>query len=282
VNDTETVSALRTSTLQLRVARRVIRRRGLSLRGALIPSDERMVFVFGCPRSGTTFLASAIGSCRGMVDLGEVSALKAAIPELGELAPEEAGPRVRRMLTVTRRLALTGGARAVEQTPETAFIARAVHLAFPQARLLHIVRDGRDVVCSLLERGWLSARRRGADDAGLPFGSYRRFWVEPGRDREFEDASDVRRAAWAWRRYAAAGRVDGLALQLRYERLVADPAGSAATVAAALEIADAPLRRAFETAFTSSVGRFRHDLSPAQVAEVEAEAAPLLRELGYV
>jgi hypothetical protein len=281
VSRPEAVPALRTPTLQLRSARRVIRRRGISLRGALSPVDDRMVFVLGCPRSGTTFLARAIGSCPGMVDLGEVAALKAAIPEMAGRDPVESAPCVRRLLNITRRLALTGGVRAVEQTPETAFIARAIDRAFPRAHLVHIIRDGRDVVCSLLERGWLNAGRRGVDDAGIPHGSYSRFWVEAGRDHEFEDASDVRRAAWAWRRYVAAGRNDDLALELRYERLVMDPAGTARALAGALDVAEEPLRAAFEASFSSSVGRFRADLSRAQVEEVEVEAGPLLHELGY-
>jgi hypothetical protein len=246
------------------------------------PLDDRMVFVIGSPRSGTTFLARAIGSCRGMVDLGEVAALKSEIPALYGLAPEVLAPRVRRILTLTRRLALTGGVRGVEQTPETGFIAPAVHRAFPRARLVHIVRDGRDVACSLIERGWLNAGRDGADDAGLPFGAYRRFWVETGRDLEFQRASDARRAAWAWRRYVEAARVDGLALEVRYEQLVADPAAVAAKLAPDLELDEADVRRAFSAAFASSVGRFRDDLEPAQLADVEAEAGALLRELGYM
>ena len=36
-------------------------------------SEERLVFVFGSPRSGTTFLAGAIGAVPGFVDLGEVT-----------------------------------------------------------------------------------------------------------------------------------------------------------------------------------------------------------------
>jgi LPS sulfotransferase NodH len=94
--------------------------------------------------------------------------------------------------------------------------------------------------------------------------------------------SNVRRAAWAWRRYVAAGRVAGLALELRYERLVADPAGTATLLAGALDISETLLRGALETAFSSSVGRFRDDLSRSQVAAVEAEAGPLLSELGYL
>jgi hypothetical protein len=51
-------------------------------------------------------------------------------------------------------------------------------------------------VCSLLERGWLSAGRTGGDDARLAYGAR---LVSGSSDRvaEFEAASDATRAAWA-------------------------------------------------------------------------------------
>ena len=91
--------------------------------------------------------------------------------------------------------------------------------AFPSATAVHVLRDGRDVVCSLLERGWLSARRSGeSDDANLSYGVQPRFWVEPERREEFAHVSDARRAAWAWRRYVTAARsAPERTVELRYE-----------------------------------------------------------------
>lgn len=242
-----------------------------------------MVFVFGSPRSGTTFLAQAIGSCPGFVDLGEVAPLKAAVPELMLLEPDIAAARIERILSIARRLGFAGGLRAVEQTPETAFVAQAVVRALPQARLVHIIRDGRDVVCSLLERGWLSAGRRGADDAGHAFGPYRRFWVEGARQAEFEAASDARRAAWAWRCYVTAGRSAGEAVhEVRYERLAADHKAVAIELARHLETPVEPLAAALASVHGESVGRFQRELSPDELAEAEDEAGPLLEELGYL
>jgi Sulfotransferase family len=274
---------LRSAALQLRAARRVVGSPSFSIRLAVAPLDDRMVFVVGSPRSGTTFLGRAIGSCPGFVDLGEIEAHKAAIPELAALSPEEAAPAIRRTLRLTRRLALVGGLRAVEQTPESVFVAPGIALAFPQAQIVHIVRDGRDVVCSLLDRGWLSAHRHGHDHVGNPLGSRPRFWVEAGREAAFAAASDARRAAWAWRRHVeAAQRVGERAHELRYERLSADPVGAADALAAVLDAPAGPLAHALQNAFASSVGRFRRDLTHEQLAEVEDEAGALLRELGYL
>src|SRR5262249_57047946 len=133
----------------------------------------------------------------------------------------EAARRIREILERVRALTLVRGVRAVEQTPETAFVLGAALRAYPHGRAVHIVRDGRDVVCSLLERGWLSAGRIGGDDARLAYGARARFWVEPERTAEFEAASDATRAAWAWRRYVSAAQsvADPRVLELRYEAI---------------------------------------------------------------
>ena len=273
---------LRSAALELRAAGRVAVRGGGSLRERLGAADDRLVFVVGCPRSGTTFLARSLGSLPGFVDLGEVAPLKAAIPELAGAAPAVAAPRIRRILDRTRRLGLVGGRRPVEQTPETVFVAAAALEAYPEARVIHLVRDGRDVVCSLLERGWLSAERAGADDAGLAYGPSARFWVEPERRDEFPTVGDVRRAAWAWRRYVTAGSDLGeRALELRYERLAAEPEAVAGELAAYLDAPEGGLSEALRRAHGGSVGRHGAELTAAQLADVLAEAGETLDALGY-
>src|SRR5262249_59303659 len=115
----------------------------------------------------------------------EVKPLKAALPAIVALRIDEAGRRFRRTLELVRTLGLDAHRRGVEQTPETSFVIGAALDAYPEAQAVHIVRDGRDVVCSLLERGWLGADEAGTDDAGLAYGAHPRFWVEPDRADEF-------------------------------------------------------------------------------------------------
>jgi hypothetical protein len=273
---------LRSAELQLRAARRILPRAPLTRRrfGAL---DDRFVFVVGSPRSGTTFLGRSIGSLPGVIDLGEVAPFKAAIPELAGLDAGDASPRLRRVLTRARRLGLVGGLRPVEQTPETAFVLAAALEAFPAARVVHAVRDGRDVASSLLERGWLRAGREGGDDAGLPFGPGARFWVEPDREEEFAGASDARRAAWAWRRYVGAVRSAPVpVVEVRYEQLAADPGAVASQLSSALDVPERPLAEALHRAHGASVGRHARDLEGQDRADVLEEAGDLLRELGYL
>jgi hypothetical protein len=273
---------LESAALQLRVAKRLAPRRGATLGQRLGRLDDRLVFVVGSPRSGTTFLGEAIGSLPGFVDLGELAPFKAAIPELARVDPEAAARRIRKILAVARRVGLVGAIRAVEQTPEAAFVVEAVRIAYPSATIVHIVRDGRDVTCSLLDKKWLSDELAGQDDAGIGYGSYARFWVEPERIPEFPTVSDARRAAWAWRRYVGAVRSSSIpVVEVRYERMAEEPEEVAAALAERLEAPVDALATALGKAHEASVGRYRRDLGAEQLADVVAEAGDLLRELGY-
>jgi hypothetical protein len=236
--------------------------------------EERLVFVVGCPRSGTTFVGRAIGGLPGFVDFGEVTPWKAALPN-GPSAAE-----LRTILERIRRIGLAWGLRGVEQTPETAHVLSNALEAYPQALAVHVLRDGRDVVCSLLERGWLNADQAGQDDARLPYGAEPRFWVEPERRDEFAQVSDARRCAWAWRRYVEAARAANAGdrmLEIRYESL----ATVADRISEFLDANASSTHRAMDSFRDSSIGRWRRELTPEQLADVEAEAGPLLAELGY-
>ncbi|MGH3137721.1 MAG: sulfotransferase family protein [Gaiellaceae bacterium] len=276
-------SLLESAALQLRVAKRLAPRRGASLGERIGKLDDRLIFVVGSPRSGTTFLAGALGSLPGFVDLGEVAPLKAAIPKLATLDVDEAARRLRRTLRIARRFGMVGSVRAIEQTPEMAHLVRVIPLAYPEARIVHIVRDGRDAACSLLEKPWLRREQVKTDDAGVAYGSYARFWVEPDRREEFETVSDARRAAWVWRRYVTAARAaETGALEVRYERLTAEPHLVAEELAHHLDAPADGITAALRDVHHGAVGRYRLDLSDEQLADVLDEAGELLSELGYV
>ncbi|MGH3027899.1 MAG: sulfotransferase family protein [Gaiellaceae bacterium] len=273
---------LHSAELQLRATKRILPKAPLS-RQRFGSRDDRYVFVVGSPRSGTTFLGESIGSVPGLLDLGEVEPLKDAIRRIAHLDRAETAAQIRRVLIRARRLSLVGGIRPVEQTPEMAHILPAVVEAFPQGRVVHALRDGRDVVCSLLERGWLRAENKGRDYAGPPFGPRARFWVEEERRDEFPQVSDARRAAWAWRRYVTAVRTSGVPVtEVRYERMATDPEAVGRELAEALDISAPDMIAALRKAHTESIGRYARDLTEEELADVLAEAGDLLEELGYL
>src|SRR5207253_4369014 len=206
----------------------------------------------------------------------------AAVPALFDLSQEEQAAAVRRILELVRTLGLARGLRGVEQDPETSYVLAGALHAYPRATAVHVIRDGRDVVCSLLERGWLRTDRVAQDDARQPYGAHARFWVEPERRVEFEGTSEAHRAAWAWRRYVTAAQaVPERTVELRYEALVADPDAEARRLSSALDCDPVLLRHAFAEVRDMSVGRWKRDLTPEQLADVEREAGGLLTKLGY-
>jgi hypothetical protein len=146
---------------------------------------------------------------------------------------------------------------------------------FPEARFVHIVRDGRDVALSYLDVAW-------------------------GPDT-------IDQAAVEWRRRVAAGRRAGRRLgpdryaEVRYEDLVADPERIVRRVCdfvwlpwddrllryqeRADEVIDATqfpeAHQRLRLPPTQGLRDWRHDLEPADVARFEAIAGPQLEAFGY-
>src|SRR5439155_1437862 len=108
-----------------RTVARVAQRGFLERGGDPALATERIVFVVGSPRSGTTFLAGAVGSQPGFVDLGEVRPVKASIRRWVSLPENEAATELRSTLAgeATRaawawRRYLTAARAAPEHTLE--------------------------------------------------------------------------------------------------------------------------------------------------------------------
>lgn len=55
---------------------------------------------------------------------------------------------------VSHALCRQGRARLVEKSPTNVYCLREIVALLPEARVIHVVRDGRDVLCSLLGRGF--------------------------------------------------------------------------------------------------------------------------------
>lgn len=183
-----------------------------------------------------------------------------------------------------------GKARWGDKTPTYSWHIRDLHEMLPEARFVHILRDGRDVAVSL-----------------------RPLWFSPGES--METLADY------WVRQIADARAQGLGqpfyLEVRYEDLIADPVRELRRICGFLDLPyDAGMlayhqtaRRRLEEAETrrghdggviitkeerlhiqrftsqpperSRVGRWKAELTPEQVAAYESVAGGLLEELGY-
>jgi hypothetical protein len=287
-----TYRAERRYYLRLGRPRRLTSRR---LAASLLPRLERPVFIIGAARSGTTFLGDCIGRLPEITYHHEPPATKAAgrYVYTGEWGFRRARRFYRMVFSWLVRVELDGHLRFCEKTPTNAFLIPFLDRAFPGCQFVHIIRDGRDASASHMRKPWLRADgvTGEREPGGYLHGPFAPWWVEPGREREFEAVGDARRMAWAWRRYTEVALRDGPPLgadryhELRYESLVRDPHGEADRVSDFLGITRATsrevLREAAGRVEPGSIGNWRRSLSTQDLADIEAEAGDLLGRLGY-
>jgi hypothetical protein len=267
------------------------------------------VFIVGCPRSGTTLLRRMVNAHPAIAITRETH----WIPELvrdGPVTPELleallAHPKFAK-LEVDRveleelaahglsysafvtalfdRYGAAQGKRLVgDKTPGYVREIPLLHGLFPLARIVHLVRDGRDVALSVV--GW----ERKTDQFRQRFP----IW----------DESPVTTAALWWRWHVLLGRRAGRELppglyhELRYEALVDDPRGECRRLCGFLDVDydDAMVRfhegrtrdepglsakRAWLPA-TPGLRQWRKEMRAEDVEAFEAAAGDALEELGY-
>jgi hypothetical protein len=271
------------------------------------------VFIVGCQRSGTTLL-SRVGDAHtelailrelhwlprwwerrvgltedGMVTPEFVERLRrhSHFPRL-ELDPadvttlvEEGGPKPYARL-VTDLFNLHGHRRGKplvgEKTPKYVRHLPMLSQLWPHAKVVHLIRDGRDVALSLLD--WSRSDRGG--------GRYPTW-----------DEDRVMTAAHLWEWNVRLGRETSGRLgperyhELRYEALVAGPESECTKLCAFLEVPYEPDMLRFHEGqmrsrsrgprlpITPALRRWREQMAPEDVARFEAAAGDLLEELGY-
>lgn len=263
------------------------------------------LFVVGCPRSGTTWLQLLLAQHRSVVTTKESHLFDGFLgPALRSWKvfaddPREVGlssllPHsefVDRLRCFARdvlgRIAGQEDRAAVilDKTPDHALWCEALLTVFPEAWILHLVRDPRDVVASLI-------------DAGKSWGSG---WAP----------TSAYHAAWSWCEHVRAARSASALTErhreIRYEDLHADteteikgllewlsldaPPEFARRAAAETQIermrrgeTRAPWDLAEEPAGfvrRGGAGGWRSELSRSDVRVVEYLCAPLMEDYGY-
>lgn len=262
-------------------------------------------FIVGCRRSGTTLLRAMLASHPQVAVPPESRFLMKLVPEGGR--PLEPGRLVealyehpyfgrwqlhRRVVEASFRddppRTYTGAVRRVyglwadargkvrfaDKTPDHVLRIGTLTALFPDARVIHLVRDGRDVAASFMELRWVDS---------------------------------IERAALHWRHRVLAGRRASVQLpavryhELRYEDLVERPEPTLRALCAAIDLPfDPAMLRHEKTAATilrseahphhnryvtrplrPALRDWRRDTPPAAVDRFEALAGDALTELGY-
>ncbi len=281
-----------------RVRNRLARARQHRWRMRPYASTARHVVIGGSPRSGTTLLRRTFdrhpGLCCGpesslflpvRIAIGPLAAGH-GIPEaeLHDLLAASASQGAFIDAFATRYLALRERPRWAEKTPLNIRHLDWIMARWTDARIVHVVRDGRDVVCSMREhpdRRWVDGR-----------------WVKEPNPRPAEEY------ARRWVADTAAGmrwRGDPRYLEVRYEDLVRapeatlagvlgflgepfDPALLAVDAAATAATPPAPISGRPDAAgaiTTTSMGRWQRDLVGPDREAVKRIAGARLTELGY-
>lgn len=253
-----------------------------------------IALILGCARSGTSILAELIGAHPDVQSVFEAH----AVWELGgmgvdgshRLTAEAATPEVQRQVR-DWFAAQQGAARLlVEKNPRNVLRIPYVRAVFPEARLVHIVRDGRDVACSMVP-----------GCGGVEWGH-----LKPPRWREwFENYKGAVRCAHAWKEIIEICLADLATvphLSMQYEELIAHPQATARRVLAYLDLSQRPevdafcrniqddtggsyhaqvQDRWFRADHQRRVGRWRENLTETERQTIEPLLAPLLERLGY-
>ncbi len=257
-----------------------------------------MIFIGGAPRSGTTLLRAIIGAC-GQIACGPELRVIPAICNLTENISKVSGAALSTGFGVTsdhldRQAASTisafleplrtksGASRVAEKTPANALHFPTLRRIFPKAQIVSVVRDGRDVVSSLMKMDWRDERT----------------------GERMAVTTCPRTAANLWTACVANDfnmRDDDGFYSLHYENLVRDPAREIGALFNFLKEPTPNLAlfhdrtfdalegenessalRVSEPIDTSSIGRWRKELRSDQIAHVEAIATPWLQRCGYV
>jgi sulfotransferase family protein len=275
------------------------------------------VFVIGAPHSGVDLLARALKQAPGFhVTIGQRNVLSvvyafARSPSIQRGRDEAAATVLRDAFAqawqVTSHGCLdcspdcraAGGVRgaascAVERditrygdaTPDLMYCAEAVVDAFPDARIVQLIRDGRDVTAAMISDAQaLGFFRRAMANVESEFPNPF-FGIETEQDlAAWPGLSPAGKSAMRWLgcvRKMARLRSSLAAEQLttlRYEQLVRHPAASFAAVSQFIDAEVRPVR--VSRAQALEPGAWRRLLSPAQLAEFEKVAGQELRRVGY-
>ncbi len=252
---------------------------------------DRPIFMIGCPRSGTSVSATLFARHPDVAHYSEAGEVwdphHYGDPEAdhhwtADDVTEEEAARLHDRFEFSRRI--RRGERLFNKHPRNSVRIEFLRTVFPDAAFIHVIRDGRAVVQSLLEMVEREPERK-----RMPMGAF----CKPPNWRDYLRDDPVEQAALQWReivRYVLDRRdalEDGDArrryyFEYRYEDLCLDTRGVLGEVFSFAGLRKDPhvLARLPER-LPSRNFKWQQALSPAQIETVVSIQRPLLLQLGY-
>jgi hypothetical protein len=230
------------------------------------------IFIVGMPRSGTTLIEQILASHPKVFGAGELREMANLAGHIGAAFPEAmpglSGEELRRIgeqyVRSVTRLA-PSAERITDKMPGNFSLAGLIHLALPNARIIHACRDARDTAFSCFSLLFSGTLEFTYDLAEL--GRYYRAYLK---------------LMGHWREVLP----EGIMLEVQYEDVVGDLENQARRIIAhcGLEWDDACLsfyktERSVRTASATQVRQPIYQSSIGRWRLHEEELGPLLREL---
>jgi hypothetical protein len=225
---------------------------------------DRPIFVVGCPRSGTTYLAGTLGRHPDIAHFPQETMFFRHMYgwlETGVAGSDSSKATLARDFLagwMSSYLRAVGKRRLLEKTPMNVHTLNWLMASFPDACVLHIFRDPRAVAASF----WASSQHW--TDRLTPEGAAELWRTEVGTALE-----------------KAAGATFPF-MNVRYEDLVAAPLeGFRRILEFVGEQSEPLLSLALEITDRTRVDRWKEVLTPFDVESVERICAELMSRLGY-
>lgn len=246
---------------------------------------ERPIFMIGCPRSGTSVSAVLLARHPDVAHFSEAGEVwdphhygdpDADHHWTAEDVTQDEAARLHDRFEFARRL--RRGDRLFNKHPRNSVRVEFLQAVFPDAVFVHVIRDGRAVVHSLLEMIEREPERK-----QVPMGGF----CKPPDWRDYLRDDPAEQAALQWRevvRHVLNRRawLGGSYFEYRYEDLCQDTRGVLAQVLVFAGLrADAAVLDRMPERLPSRNFKWRQALTAAQIETINNIQSTLLLQLGY-